>query len=227
MKISEGTPQDEFLLSHQSDIRKEMGALKSTIDYMKDSGFIPDRIMDAMAGSGFSGKLFEKEFPNSVLALNDLDSNSADILERNFPDSYVFNKDVNELFDDCGSLNLVFIDFNNFTLKRSFIWKQLFEGIKCDKLLITDSACFGFKFGNLKSYKVNTQEEYYQALSKYFVTWNFMIESVCIFGNAALVLLSKELVDILYLKPDAVLDWKLSELIDGFLFDPSDMEEMI
>ena len=68
-----------------------------------------------------------------------------------------------------GFWDLIFVDFNNFTLTQ-LKWLQLLKSLitKTSMLIFSDSACFGFhRFPkNLKCYRVDNPQQYYFQLSE-------------------------------------------------------------
>lgn len=195
--IRKDTPQVDFILSHKSDIEKELGALDQIIKDKKD----PRYVVDAMAGCGFSGKILRREWPDSDFIFNDLSQTCVEILEKNFPWDKVRNKAAKNL--EVPAHAFVFVDFNSFTLKRASEYSSLFQNLfdsRPTNAIITDSASYGFKFQNrfLKSYGISDHEEYYQLLRNYFRhNWGYWVNRVVIFGSAALVELEEEKKDLI------------------------------
>ena len=188
-KIKSDTAQIDFLKgNHFSDIQKECYAIKEMTKTL--SKFKIKKVSDLMAGCGFSGKILEK-YLESELHLNDLSPICCDILLENFPSTVVTNTDV-FLIPKSFLGDLVFIDFNNFTLNKVEYWEPLLRQIKSEYLMITDSACYGFKFGNLKAYGCSTKLCYYKLLGRYFEKKGWDLHRVIIFGPAALVLFTRK-----------------------------------
>lgn len=154
-------------------------------------------IFDLMAGSGFSGKIFQIRFPNAQLLLNDLSEDCANSLIENFQNARIQNTFAHLVQSDF-SADLVFIDFNNLTMMRFDDWKEVFDTVykwNPKYYMYTDSACYGFKFvKNLTAYGVETKEQYYEKVvaPRLLKDYGWYIHRVCIFGNAALILCSKE-----------------------------------
>ena len=184
-KITSQTGQAAFVKSHYADILKESSALKQVVSKLKNV----ETIADAMAGCGFSVAVLKSVFPDSKLILNDWDKQCYENLKLNFPESSIANEDINK-WELWGKVDLLFIDFNNFTLKRIDDWKPTILRLseKCKNLIITDSACFGFRMGNLKTYGVETPAQYYGLLEKELGLKEKSLTHFSIFGNAALVL---------------------------------------
>jgi len=187
--IIDSTPQTDFLRSHFKDIMKEMGALKSILGTMKAK-----TVFDLMAGCGFSGKMIEKICQPDRMLLNDFDPDCFAILEKNFdqPGVDIFQGDIFEFI--WKESDLTFIDFNSFTLNKIDQWSDVLRGAAdySDKLIITDSACYGFKMGNLKSYGCKTEKDYYFKTSWIFEKeFKAYLTMVCHFGPAALLLFDR------------------------------------
>lgn len=193
ISISNDTPQINFLKSHKSDIEKEMGAVKALCSYLKKSDYIVNSVWDIMAGCGFSVKIFEKYLNPTNMVVNDMDQLCVDQLERNIKDkrkiitSYDFFKFP---FNKFPIPDLTFIDFNNFTLRRIDQWDAALKKVESPLLVLADSACYGFKFGNLKKYNCESAIEYYEALSSEMnKRYGYGAEIIFPFGNACEVLL--------------------------------------
>lgn len=191
--INSNTPQVDFLKNHKSDIEKEMGAIKSLCLYLHKSDYPTDSIWDLMAGCGFSVRIFEKYLNPISMILNDMDPSCADQLKRNIIDKSktITSYDFFEFpFPVSLSPDLTFIDFNNFTLRKMDQWDRGLKNIKSPLLTLTDSACYGFKFGNLKKYGFKSEMEYYSALShEMSKRYGYGVEIVFPFGPACVVLL--------------------------------------
>lgn len=191
--INSNTPQINFLKKHKSDIEKEMGAIKNLCLHLKKSKYNVKSVCDIMAGCGFSVKIFEKYLNPTNMILNDMDSSCVDQLKRNIIDkrktitSYDFFKFP---FNKFHTPDLTFIDFNNFTLRRIDQWDDGFKNIKSPILSLTDSACYGFKFGNLKKYGFESEMEYYHALSNEMQKrYSYGIKAIFPYGPACVILL--------------------------------------
>lgn len=180
------TPQYRFLnSSHLRDLQNELGCVKSVILTLLDDP--PDRVFDLMAGCGFTAKLFQKYFPQAEIIVNDLDGVCCEVLRESFPT--VLNEDVNKLWLNYTRNDLVFIDFNTFTLKKYETFSKVLERVVDSgaKLLLTDSAVFGFRFGskNFKTYGVKDSEGYYELLEQVVGRGKLFLNCVSSFPNAA------------------------------------------
>lgn len=186
-KISDNPPHYSVLKKRIKEVQKDMSALQHILKNVHCNS-----IVDALGGCGFSGALLSFLFPKAQLIFNDLDPICCKILQLNFPSNIVENQNI--LNWDFPSADLIWIDFNNFTLNRLDIWKSVFDHTytKCKYLLFTDSACYGFSLGNLeKCYGVQNPIEYYQLLNKQLAYTGKTIKKVMIFGGAALVLMEQ------------------------------------
>lgn len=192
INITDTTPQINFLKSHKADIEKECGAVMALSQYLKKHANIQS-YFDAMAGCGFTCTIVKDQLKLEKLYCNDLDPLCCEILRTNFPKDQITNENFFELKYPKG-IDITSVDFNNFTLKRVDFWKSGLEKIDSPYLVFADSACFGFKFGdvNFKSYGISCVEDYYQKLSDWlFDFMGYSVHCVFPFGNAALVLTKK------------------------------------
>lgn len=185
--ISHNTPQFDFILSHKADIEKEIAALH----YLIKEEPAPALIVDAMAGCGFSGKVFKRVWPDSYFILNDASIICWEILQQNFPNDLVYHDLAQNLEFKSGAF--VFVDFNAFTLKKENDCREILKAIfkkQPDTVIVTDSASYGFKFKDkfLNSYNIKNTNEYYSKVRTYFYdNWGYWVNEVRIFGNAALL----------------------------------------
>lgn len=194
-QIGSTTPQIDFLKSHKKDIQAEIGAIRKMCCYISESIPHPIRsIWDLMAGCGFGYKIFEKYLRPNYAVLNDMDSICVDILETNILKKNVDITPFNFLefpFKSYPNPDFVFIDFNNFTLRRIDEWKEGLKKINSRLFAITDSACYGFKFGNLNKYGFTSEIDYYYAVDEIMRgNYGYAIESIFPFGPACLILMT-------------------------------------
>lgn len=199
-KIKETTPQIEFIHSHRADIQKGMGAINEICRFLPRQ----DRIMDVMAGCGFASRMFQYHWPGCRLHLNDLSERCAAVLRMNFPDAHITQLDFLRMDEPEEDLDLLFIDFNTFTIQKINHWIEGFSTLlpHCQNLCIIDSASYGFKFGNLeKYYKVQTPEEYYEKLGAVFrKKWGLNVRLAVDFFASAYVLFTRKKGDFRYTK---------------------------
>lgn len=185
-RIDKNTSQFNFIHNHKNDLEKEIGVLSGMLH-----GFPPPVITDALAGCGFSGRIFQQIWPESSLILNDLDVNCYHILKNNFPEASVYNDYAENLTYPEGGF--VFLDFNLFSLKKLRSYMDILDKAfksRPKELIMTDSASYGFKFREkfLRSYGISNYWDYYYLLRQtVYETWGYYINQIKIFGNAALL----------------------------------------
>jgi hypothetical protein len=187
-KIVNDLSQFNFLFSkiHRMDIQKEYTAIKIMFKGIGKNKI--NSCIDYMSGCGFSGRAIQKYLTNNVV-LNDMSVECFDVLNKNFTKVLISNEELKKS-SSIKKFDLSFLDFNNFTLKKIEKYDYLFTVINKSKyIILTDSACYGFKMGNLKRYGFKYEEEYYFKLSYYLKS---KLSRVIQFGNAALVLLNHE-----------------------------------
>jgi len=158
------------------------------------SGRRPLKIVDGIARAGFWGAIFKERWPNCDLLLNEEDQECADMLRDNFADDIKIES--HSLADWVPEVSdLILLDFDAFTLKKLGEHQGILERLSpaCKYMIIAESACFGFKFGNIKHYGVETEEEYYALVDAqlYPVTGKSVL-AVSKFCNAAMVLLGPD-----------------------------------
>lgn len=150
------------------------------------------KIVDGIARAGFWGAVFRNIWPDCKLHLNEKEENCLEVLNRNFPNDKITAFDIaNWVPKKC---DITLLDFDHFTLNIIEQWVDVLQAwdVTCDKFIIADGACFGFKFGNMKHYGVSTDEEYYYLLDDYLKTiLNKRITVVSKFTNAATILLEE------------------------------------
>lgn len=110
---------------------------------------------EPLAGVGLSVRLFE---PEGEVYLNDLDAGCCTVLRENFPSAVVTNADAVRM--DFPRADVIFVDFNDFTLKRYLAGGSFYKGL-LDKafeaarkfVILNDCSVFYFRYG-LRSYGV-------------------------------------------------------------------------
>lgn len=187
-RIGSNAPHYQVLGHRLKQVALDVGALKMMLD-----GLNPSSILDMLGGCGFSGAVLRNSFPKASLFLNDIDPVCAEVLKHNFPDAVVSQLDILK-WEDFPKTDLIWIDFNNFTLKRFPTWGPILirAASRSRTLLFTDSACYGFKMGNLKTYGVERPIEYYRALGQALADTGKHVRRVVMFGGAALVRMEME-----------------------------------
>jgi hypothetical protein len=211
-------PPGEFVGRHWKDIKNKYGAIAAV--YCS----IPDKhlqcYLDAMAGCGFSAAVASSCFDIDKMYLNDFSEDCCSILKDNWGYcSEITNFDVRNW--DPPDCDLCFMDCDNFTYRKLENWWEVLGrfGKACHRLMVTDTACFAFKFGTLsKSYGVQSVEEYYWLLSKGLARVNLRVEMVGMFGFASVVLLGHgDPTDIQFLEPIPIEVEQVGEM-EGFDF---------
>lgn len=151
------------------------------------------RAADAVAKVGFWAAVFRNVWPEVELILNERDREARQILRNNFPVT-IHRADPKEWAPPC-EVDMMLFDTDHFTLKTVDEWGDTlarWSGL-CSYLVVSDGACFGFKFGNLSRYNVESPGDYYCLLGRslHQVTGKHLTH-VCKFENAANVLLGPE-----------------------------------
>ena len=152
----------------------------------------PTRVVDGIARIGFWGAVFLERWPDCDLLLNEEDEVCVDLLQKSFPKARVESNDLNSWVPDKSDLLL--LDFDAFTLRKLDQHRDILNRLSstCHSLIIAESACFGFKFGNLRHYNVQTEREYYYLLDKSLAkTTGKRVAAVSKFMNAAMVLFDR------------------------------------
>lgn len=194
ISIDSNTAQIDFLKRHLSDLQREIGAIKEMTRHLSSI----NSVWDLMAGCGFSGKILQKYLTPDKILFNDLDPRCIKVLQNNlmnYSKTRITEKDIFKFpFENIPAPDLTFIDFNTFTLKRIQEWDDVLKKIKSQFLVITDSACFGFKFGNLKAYDCKIPADYYKKLDEWmWWKYGYYVREIYPFGPACLVLLSQDI----------------------------------
>lgn len=127
-------------------------------------------VVDAMAGVGDSARLWQEEIQPKRLILNDRDKDLANSLRRNFAKAEVLSEDLRAF--SWPSVDLAYLAFNNFSLGRFADWFEVFSRAanRARWVLIADSCCYGFFFGDKSSYRryADTPEGYWILWAKMF-----------------------------------------------------------
>lgn len=181
------TPRQVVPYRDVAETCRTIDALLPEIDFSKNKAV---RIIDGVARSGFWGAVFLTRWPLCKLTLNEADESCLDILKNNFPECTIKSENI-ETWTPPKS-DILLLDFDDFTLKKSEKHKKILARIsKTTKyLMVADNTCFGFKFGNMKHYGVETEEEYYKLLNremKPYLNGKRMV-AVSAFINAAMIL---------------------------------------
>lgn len=155
----------------------------------------PPKIVDAISRAGWWGACFLNLWPDATIHFNEAEKHCVPVLQRNFPKCKITTNNIKEWTPR--SCDLAMIDFDFFTLKKAEKeWSETLYnwGMASKYLIIVDGACFGFKFGNLKSYGCKTEENYYDLLNEYIKKTipGKRITQISKFSNAATVVIEDE-----------------------------------
>jgi len=152
----------------------------------------PPFIVDGISRAGWWGACFRNIWPDCKIHLNEAEKHCLDTLKRNFPKDKITSNSIKEWSPP--TCDLAMIDFDFFTLKKAEKeWVDVLQrwAAAAKYLIIVDGACFGFKFGNLKSYNCSNEIEYYDLLNE-FIKHNIpgkRITQISKFTNAATVVI--------------------------------------
>lgn len=180
------TPRQCVPYRDMAETCRTLNAICSLIPIPKNRNI---SVADGIARSGFWGCVFLEQWPDCDLVLNDEDEDCAKLLQENFPNTSIESYDLDEWNPEY--CDVIILDFDAFTLRKLETHKKAIvkASNKCDWLIIADSAPFGFKFGNLRHYGVETAEEYFELLdSKLESLLGKNVVGVSSFVNAAMVL---------------------------------------
>ena len=151
------------------------------------------RAVDIVAKVGFWATVFRNVWPDVKLVLNEEDQAARRILRSNWPDATIRRENPHTWDPPESEVGL--FDTDHFTLKILDEWEQplIRWSSRFNYLIVSDGACFGFKFGNLAHYGVKSPEDYYHMLGQalHRIT-GLHLTHVSRFENAANVLLGPE-----------------------------------
>lgn len=124
----------------------KLGALNRLMGLMKET---PKSYFEPMAGVGLSARLFDC---TGDVILNDLDKGCQSVLKANFPKARVYGKDARK--GHFPVVDLIFLDFNNFTMKRFLAGEELYVSMM-DRafasarmyVIVNDCTPFYFRYG--------------------------------------------------------------------------------
>lgn len=195
------TPAQVVPYRDMAETCRNLDAVCSILPYPLGSSLV---VVDGVARSGFWGAIFSERWPNCSLILNEENKECVDILKLNYPTAVICYGSLSSWVPPTS--DILFLDFDAFTLKKFKHHKRILEQVAPTTkwLLIADSTCFGFKFGNMKHYGVSTMEEYFTLLNKETNPSldGKRIVAVSYFSNSAIVLYGhKKGNDIIYLPP--------------------------
>jgi len=185
------------------DARLERACLVGLARWLSERDSITS-IVDVMGGIGESAGVWEQELSPETMLLNDLDEHCCKQLVGRYPDATVSNRDAKAW--DWPPADLVFIDFNCFTLRQVDEWAVVFERLARTARwgLVTDSCCYGFKFGARASWRryADSEAGYWALLERTF--WNRFglgLRAASRFSNAAFLLFDHLAPGVEWIKP--------------------------
>lgn len=192
-----------------------------TIDALLPKIFIENKkhlkIIDGIARAGFWSAVLLNYWPNCELIINENDNLCTEILEKNFPKNKILKNDIYTW--KMPTSDLVLLDFDDFTLKKSSKHKEVLKKIapKTKFLMVADNTCFGFKFGNMRHYGVKSEKEYYELLNKEMKPYldGKKILAVSYFVNAAMILYGYGKKEIEYISPSSLFLSRGNKLYKG------------
>lgn len=180
--------EKEFVIRHKSDIVRKLGALNSIFSRLPR----PSSVVDSMAGLGFTACVLLNHWKGVRLFLNDKNEDCVKELRSNFGSSAELS--CKDLFDwDPPACDLALLDFNRFTVKSIPYWRPVLKKFASasSRIVLSDSALYGVKFGNLSRYGVEDKTGYFELLRQKLSFTGKQSMTVCEFGNAAEVLLEE------------------------------------
>lgn len=170
--------------------------LESLYDRMNDSPY--KSYYDPMAGIGISARIFGH---GSAMRLNDFDKGCTEVLRRNFSGITVTSEDITKM--PLSAADLVFLDFNDFTMKRGLgkyqpILVQAFNSAY-KYLVINDCSIFYLRYGaaafavysKLLGAKITSLQSYFEVLREWYAEKGWCLIQVAYFGETAFLLLSR------------------------------------
>jgi len=150
----------------------------------------PCTIVDGIARAGFWGAVFRNRWPKCKLLMNGEKEDCIRVLKQNFPQDRHVQKNIKHWCPPVSDLAI--LDFDKFTLKKMDQWERVLStwAARTQHFIFVDGACFGFKFGTLKSYNISNPNEYYYLLNERLKKIiSKRIVAVSAFGNAATILM--------------------------------------
>lgn len=204
-KEAKGTPNQ---IVGWRDVAETARNVDAICDYISLKDKTQLKIVDAIARSGFWSAVFRNKWEDCILHLNEAHKECLPALQRNFPNDKITSLDIRK-WSPKNPCDLSILDFDYFTLMKFHSDKMEAMVSSWDRatskyVIIGDGACFGFKFGNMKHYKIKDEKEYYylvrEELRKYM---SKRLTVVSKFNNAAMLLFenTRRTNDIIFLPP--------------------------
>jgi hypothetical protein len=169
-------------------------AQKNMCLWLLDQGDTFPRVVDTMAGVGLASLLFQKYLKPSVLMINDISNECANVWEINNIGNVRTTLDAKLIMENKEEWDLSMTDFNTFSAKKSVDWLvPLHNFFQKNKYMVwTDTANFGFRFTkNLQSYGISSPIEYYENLAQTISGEKGHLAAVFSHVNAAVILLKR------------------------------------
>lgn len=154
-------------------------ALALRIRPMIEMGEMPLNYLETMAGIGLTARLFEPFC--QFIRFNEIDDLCIDVLVKNFPKCSITMEDAYS-FQNWMSSDIIFADFNNFTLRKFLSGEvrraadSIFKA-STKYVIINDCSLFYFRYGK-KSYEVysgllgrdiRSKKDYFQELREFYI----------------------------------------------------------
>jgi len=169
-RVRKNTPHSQFIFDHREDLICELNCVKDLAQSFSFTSYL-----EMMAGLGFSAKLVSSIQDLNEIWLNDKDEFCTTSLAINFANEVgkeimITQSDVLDL-KVVGRWDVIFIDFNTFSMKRWNEWLRLWGNVKGKfrNLWLTDTACYVWtKFGAQtfeKCFGFKSLEQYCQSFS--------------------------------------------------------------
>ena len=155
---------------------------------------------DPMAGIGISARIFGY---HRLLALNDFDESCVRVLKANYKVRCVITQD-DILTMPLHAAGLVFLDFNDFTMKRCFekysdVMRRAFE-VASKFLVINDCSLFYLRYGKVAfdvysrmlGKKITSVEDYFRAVASWYKERGWYLVQASYFTETSFLLLSRK-----------------------------------
>ena len=221
-KEAKGTPHQVVSWRDCAETCRNLDAICNLISN-KDKA--PLHIIDAIARAGFWAAVFRNKWPDCSLHLNEFEKVCLPVLKRNFPNDKITSRDINKCKWVPKSCDLVMLDFDDFTLKKLEQYSHAlysWDAASDKYLIIAESACFGFKFGNMKHYGIKDEKEYYYLLRDTLKpNMSKRLTAVSKFNNSAIVLFenSRRNKDIQFIEPSNIPLYKGSKMYGNYIVE--------
>lgn len=134
---------------------------------------------EPMAGIGFSPGLIREMFDPEMI-LNDIDEGCVNVLEANFTEASIFNKDFRNLSYDTLTFepDVVFLDQSHFTANKDTTGVLNWAERAKNTLLLTDVFCF-----SLKPFNETRYDSYLTRMNELLAIAGKSIDQVFLYPN--------------------------------------------